>query len=63
MKVEIINRMAGPAGNIPPGSIIELPDAEAEDIILHGAGRPVDSIERKPRQQPRKNRETEENSK
>ena len=33
MKVRILQRMAGPNGNYPPGAILDLPEDEARRLI------------------------------
>lgn len=33
MKVRLLQRMAGPDGNFAPGTVLDLPDAEAQQLI------------------------------
>lgn len=36
MKIQLVTRMAGPEGNFPPGTILELDEKQAKPLIDGG---------------------------
>jgi len=45
VKIRMLKRLAGPDGNLAPGSIVELPDEQAQMLINAGAAERIDRDE------------------
>lgn len=41
MKVSLIDEVQGPASVLPPGSVVDLPDVQAKQLIDWGAAQPA----------------------
>lgn len=44
VKIHLLKRVAGPAGNFPAGRTIEVSGAEAKDLVAAGAAERIDGM-------------------